>query len=345
MNKKISIKNLARETSCEISGNQNLIISGVSAVENALDCEICLARTAEYIEKIPMSKGGAFIVSENPGLEGRTFLIHPNPYAVFAKIVALFYPLEKKNESIAETAATGQNFSHGKGVHVGENAVIGNNVVFRDNVYIYPGTVIGDNVVIGDDTRIYPNVTVYSGTEIGKRCIIHSGSVIGSDGFGFAPDGADWIKINHLGKVVISDDVEIGACNTIDRGTFGNTIIGAGVKTDSQVHIAHNVEIGDSTILVGQSGVAGSTKIGRNCIIAGKAGITGHITVGNNVIIGPMAGITGNLKDGSVVSGVPEMPHKLWLKAQRIIPRLPQLRKKISYLEKKIKDIEGQNEQ
>lgn len=340
----VSIKEIAKRTSCEFTGDGDLLIKGVAPIETALETDICLARTKEYMKKIPASKAGVFIVPEKAEFTDKNYLIHPNPYAVFAKIIEIFYPLEKKPEKIAPTAVTGENFSKGTGVYIGDNAVIGDNVSLGDNVYIYPGTVICDNVSIDQGTRINPNVTIYPNSIIGKRCIIHSGTIVGSDGFGFAPDIEGWVKINHLGRVVIGDDVEIGASNTIDRGTFGDTKIGNGVKTDNQVHIAHNVELGDKTIIVGQSGVAGSTKIGSNCIIAGKSGVSGHLEIGDNVIVGPMSGVTGNLKNGSVVSGVPEMPHKLWLKAQKIVQRLPDLRSRILKLEKKIKAIEDKNE-
>ncbi|MGM0417627.1 MAG: UDP-3-O-(3-hydroxymyristoyl)glucosamine N-acyltransferase [Thermodesulfobacteriota bacterium] len=340
MTKKYSLKEIAGFTGAQIKGDSSFIAQGVAPLETAGRNDICLARSAEYIKKISESYARTFIVSEDPGIEGINCIIHSNPYAVFAKIIALFYPLEFKDKKIDETASVGNNLKKGKNVFIGANAVTGSNVSLGDNVYIYPGTVIGDNVEIGDDSRIYSNVTVYSGCIIGSNVIIHSGSVIGSDGFGFAPDSGSWVKINHTGRVVIKDNAEIGACNTIDKGTFSDTVLGKSVKTDNQVHIAHNVEIGDNTILVGQSGVAGSTKIGKNCIIAGKAGISGHLNIGDNVMIGPAAGITSDVKSGTVVSGLPQMPHKLWLKVQNIITRLPDMRKKLFSLEKKIEEME-----
>lgn len=341
--KEYSLRELAKLTSGEVCGDETCILRGVAPLESANSFDICLARTPEYIKKIPQSQAKVFIVSANQDIPGVSFLVHKNPYAAFAKIIALFYPLEEKKEQIHETAVTGKNFQSGAGVYVGANCVIGDDVSLGNNVYIYPGCVIESRVAIGDNTRLYPNVTVYNDCIIGSRVIIHSASVIGSHGFGFACEDGDWIKINHVGKVIIEDDVEIGAGNTIDRGTFEDTIIGRGVKTDNQVHLAHNVELGKNTILVGQSGVAGSTKIGKNCIIAGKAGISGHLTIGDFSIIGPMAGVTSNVSSGSVVSGIPQIPHKLWLKVQSIMPRLPDMRKKLSALEKKVKAIEDKN--
>lgn len=340
MSKIYTLGELAGFINGKVHGNSDFAISGVAPFESATVKDICLAKSKEYLNKIPLCPSKAFIVPEVPDFEGINFIVHPNPYAAFARIVSLFHPLEKKEAMIHANANIGSSFSYGKNVYVGACCVIGDNVVLGDDVYIYPNTTIGDNVVIGNNSRIYPGVVIYPETEIGSRVIIHSGTVIGCDGFGFAPDAGSWIKINHLGRVIINDDCEIGASNTIDRGTFGNTVIGKCVKTDNQVHIAHNVEIGDNTILVAQSGVAGSTKIGRNCIIAGKAGISGHLKIGDFVIVGPMTGVTGNIKDGNVVSGIPEMPHKLWLKVSNILGRLPDLRKKVFLIEKRLESIE-----
>ena len=175
---------------------------------------------------------------------------------------------------------------------------------------------------------------------IGNRVIIHAGSVIGSDGYGFAPDGDKYYKIPQKGIVQIDDDVEIGACNTIDRATLGKTWIRQGVKTDNLVQIAHNVTVGENTLLVAQVGISGSTIIGKHAILAGQAGIAGHITIGDNVTVGPTAGVAKSVPDNQIVSGAPAMPHRLWLRVQKIIPMLPELSKKLSEIEKKLNEIE-----
>lgn len=201
---------------------------------------------------------------------------------------------------------------------------------------IHPHVVFGEGVCIGDDVEVFPNVTILKGCVVGNRVIIHPGSVIGSDGFGFVPDGEQHYKIPQLGIVVIDDDVEIGACNTIDRATFGKTWIKQGVKTDNHIHIAHNVVIGENTLIVAQVGIAGSTTIGKNVILAGQAGIGGHLSIGDRVTVGPQAGVTRSVSEGQVVSGTPEMPHRLWLRVSQIIPRLPELKKKVAVLEKRM---------
>jgi UDP-3-O-[3-hydroxymyristoyl] glucosamine N-acyltransferase len=200
--------------------------------------------------------------------------------------------------------------------------------------------VIEADVVLGDDVEIYPNVTIRERCRIGSRVTIHPGTVIGGDGFGFSPDGKRYHKIPHTGIVQIDDDVEIGALNAIDRGTFGRTWIQRGVKTDNLVHVAHNVTVGEDTLLVAQVGIAGSATIGRHAILAGQAGVTGHLTIGDNAVVGPQAGIARSVPEGEVVSGSPEMPHKQWLRVQRILPGLPEIKKQISELEKRISKVE-----
>jgi UDP-3-O-[3-hydroxymyristoyl] glucosamine N-acyltransferase len=188
---------------------------------------------------------------------------------------------------------------------------------------------------------LFPNVTILARCRIGNRVIIQAGTVIGSDGFGYAPDGRTYRKIQHVGIVQIDDDVEIGAGNTIDRATFGRTWIQRGVKTDNLVHIAHNVTVGEDTVLVAQVGISGSVTIGRHVVIAGQAAVSGHLEIGDDVIIGPRGGVAKSLPNGVVVSGGPEMPHRTWLKVQRIMPRLPEFKKKLDEFEKRLKKLEN----
>jgi UDP-3-O-[3-hydroxymyristoyl] glucosamine N-acyltransferase len=198
---------------------------------------------------------------------------------------------------------------------------------------------------VGDDVVIYPNVTILERCIIGNRVIIHAGTVIGSDGFGFAPDGNCYHKIPHTGIVQIDDDVEIGANNTIDRATFGKTHIGRGVKTDNLVQIAHNVRVGENTVLVAQVGISGSVTIGKNAVLAGQAGVAGHLTIGDGATVGPQTGVVKPVPDGQIVSsGIPQMPHKIWLRVQRLIPKLPEFSKRLSGLEKRFKRLEEKME-
>jgi UDP-3-O-[3-hydroxymyristoyl] glucosamine N-acyltransferase len=221
--------------------------------------------------------------------------------------------------------------------------VIGNHVRIGRRASIYPGVVIGDHVSIGDDVRLYPNVTILERCRLGERVTIHAGTVIGSDGFGFAPDGDIYHKIPHDGIVQIDDDVEIGANNTIDRGTFGKTHIQCGVKTDNLVHIAHNVTVGENTVLVAQVGISGSTSLGRHVVMAGQVGVAGHIHIGDGVMIGGQSGIASDVPAGEIMSGSVAMPHKTWLKVQRIMPRLPELKRQLVDMEKRLQRLEKGN--
>ncbi|MCD6271856.1 MAG: UDP-3-O-(3-hydroxymyristoyl)glucosamine N-acyltransferase [Deltaproteobacteria bacterium] len=347
---KISIKDIAGLIGGEIQGDPSKIICGAAPFENAQTDEITFAGNAKLLKKIDQTRAGAVIVPKKVPKKFQTsekeLVLVDNPNVAFTKILSLFYPssnpgyFTKNNKGISADARIGENLKCGLDMLIGPFAVIGKNVTLGDRVILHPGVVIGDDVTIGDDVRIYPNVTIYDRCGIGNRVIIHAGTVIGSDGFGFAPDGVRYHKIIHTGLVRIEDDVEIGANNTIDRGTFGETVIKQGVKTDNLVHIAHNVIIGENSVVVAQVGISGSTTIGKNAILAGQAGIAGHLKIGDNVTIGPRAGIAKPVPDGSIVSGAPEMPHRLWLKVQNILPKLPELKKKLIDIEKRLKKIE-----
>ncbi|HEX2967035.1 MAG TPA: UDP-3-O-(3-hydroxymyristoyl)glucosamine N-acyltransferase [Syntrophorhabdaceae bacterium] len=218
--------------------------------------------------------------------------------------------------------------SIGPYVHVGKNCAI------KPNVTIHPFVCIGDNVEIDEGTIIYPHVTVYDKVVIGRNVRIHSGSVIGSDGFGYVWDGSRHVKIPHVGSVIIEDDVEIGANVTIDRGELNHTIIRKGTKIDNLVQIAHNVSIGEHSIIIAQTGISGSAAIGRNVILAGQTGVADHVSVGDGVMAGGRAGITGDVPAGSLISGTPHMPHKEWLRTSIYLKKLPRLFQRIRQIEK-----------
>ncbi|MCK4727872.1 MAG: UDP-3-O-(3-hydroxymyristoyl)glucosamine N-acyltransferase, partial [Desulfobacterales bacterium] len=234
----------------------------------------------------------------------------------------------------------GENLKCGKEISVYPGVFVGDDVTLGDRVTLCPGVVVGNGVAIGDDVFVHPNASILERCQIGSRVVIHAGSVIGSDGFGFASDGDRYHKIPQTGNVRIDDDVEIGACNTIDRATFGRTWIKRGVKTDNLVHIAHNVVVGEETVLVAQVGISGSVTIGTHSILAGQTGVAGHVTIGNRVTVGGGSGVTKSVPDGRIVSGFPAVDHRLWLKVSSIIPKLPDMKKKLRELEKRIEEME-----
>ena len=342
---KVPISKIAALVQGNLIGDSNKMISGAAPFEQAGENEITVAGNAKFLKKMGDCRAAAIIVPRDV-ITGACNLVQvDNPMVAFAKTMQYFYPPAQPQDGIHPGAVIGQEFNHGQGLTVGPVAVIGRHVTVGDRVWLHPGVVIGDKVVMGDDVVIHPNVTIQERCFIGNRVIIHAGTVIGSDGFGFAPDGNCYHKIPHTGIVQIDDDVEIGANNAIDRGTFGKTHIGQGVKTDNLVHIAHNVSVGANTVLVAQVGISGSVTIGKNAILAGQAGVAGHLTIGDGATVGPQTGVGRPVPDGQIVSsGIPEMPHRIWLRVQRLIPKLPEFSKRLSGLEKRFKRFEEKME-
>jgi UDP-3-O-[3-hydroxymyristoyl] glucosamine N-acyltransferase len=336
----LSLVKIAEIVEGELSGNTGKKIRGAASFEEANGDEITFAGNAKFLKRIDETSAGAVIVPRDFQTATKNLVKVDNPKLSFIKVLNLFYPASKPEPGISSSAYIGKKFNCGKDVFIAPFVVIGDNVSLGNRVLVHPNVVIGDNVSMGDDVLIYPNVTILERCIIGNRVTIHAGTVIGSDGFGFSPEGRKYYKIPHTGIVQIDDDVEIGAGNTIDRATFGKTRICRGVKTDNLVQIAHNVTVGENTILVAQVGISGSVTIGKNAILAGQAGIAGHLNVGDNAIVGPKAGVAKSVPEGQVVSGVVAMPHKLWLRVQNVLPKLPEFIKKVSKIEKRLNKIE-----
>jgi UDP-3-O-[3-hydroxymyristoyl] glucosamine N-acyltransferase len=336
----LSLARIAEVVNGEIKGDKNKTIYGVAPFDDAAGNEITFAGNAKFLKKIDETDAGAVIVPRDFQSSTKNIIQVDNPQLAFAILLKLFYPPLKPEAGINSSSYIGKNFLCGWEASIAPFAVIGNNVTVGHRIVLHPNVVIGDNVVIGNDVQIYPNVTILERCRIGNRVTIHAGTVIGSDGFGYAPDGKKYYKIPHTGIVQIDDDVEIGAGNTIDRATFGKTWIKSGVKTDNLVHIAHNVIVGENSVLVAQVGISGSVTIGKNAILAGQAGVVGHLNIGDNVTIGAQAGVAKSVPGDEIVSGSPAIPHGLWLRVQKILPRLPELKKKLEEIEKRLKKIE-----
>jgi UDP-3-O-[3-hydroxymyristoyl] glucosamine N-acyltransferase len=336
----LSLARIAEVVKGEIKGNQNENIRGAASFDAAAAAEITFADNTKLLKRIDETDAGAVIVPRNFESSSCNIVQVDNPRLAFAMVLELFHPLSKPEPGVSKNAYIGKNFLRGREVSIAPFVVIGDNITIGHRVVLYPNVVIGDNVVIGNDVRVYPNVTILERCRIGNRVTIHAGTVIGSDGFGYAPDGEKYYKIPHIGIVQIDDDVEIGAGNTIDRATFGKTWIQRGVKIDNLVQIAHNVTVGENSVIVAQVGISGSVTIGKNSILAGQAGVAGHLTIGDNVTVGPQAGIAKSVPSGEIVSGTYAMPHRLWLRVQKVIPKLPELTKKLSEIEKRLRKIE-----
>jgi UDP-3-O-[3-hydroxymyristoyl] glucosamine N-acyltransferase len=337
----LSLARIAEVVNGEVKGDKNINICGVAPFDDAAGDEITFAGHAKFLKKIDKTNAGAIIVPRDFQASTKNILQVDNPQLAFAMVLNLFHPPLKPESGISSFSYIGNNFLCGREASIAPFVVIGNNVTVGHRIALSPHVVIGDDVVIGNDVRIYPNVTILERCTIGNRVIIHAGTVIGSDGFGFAPDGKKYYKIPHTGMVQIDDDVEIGAGNTIDRATFGKTWIKSGVKTDNLVHIAHNVTVGENSVLVAQVAIGGSVSIGKNAILAGQAAIADHLILGDDVTVVGQSGVAKSVSSGETVSGSPAIPHRLWLRVQKILPTLPELKKKLQEIEKRLNKIEG----
>lgn len=324
-----------------VEGNPDIEIHKLSKIEQGEPGSISFLGNPKYTHYIYQTKASAVIVNRdfNPEQQvGCTLIRVDNAYNAFATMLEAYNNLTSKKTGISSYAAIAGTAEIGDDCYIGDFVSLGEHVRIGNKVKIYPNTSIGDNVVIGNNTTIYSGVRIYNDCHIGSSCTLHSGVVIGADGFGFAPQTDNhYAKVAQIGNVVLEDNVEVGANTTIDRATLGSTIIRKGVKLDNLVQVAHNVEIGENTVIAAQTGIAGSTRIGRNCMIAGQVGIIGHLEIGNDVKIAAQSGISTNLADGSIAMGSPAFDIGTYRKAYVYFRSLPKLVDRLSALEKKLK--------
>jgi UDP-3-O-[3-hydroxymyristoyl] glucosamine N-acyltransferase len=315
-------------------------LTGAKPVEFARESDITYVTGDRFLKALGDSEAGAVLIPPDLDPGGKPCIVTENPEAAFARMTGLLHAYGVPSPGISPKADVHPEAVIGERVSIGAFAVVGKGVRIGDDSILEAHVVIGEDVTIGSRTRIFPNVTVYPRVTIGDRVIINSGTVIGSDGFGFAQDVDDegrpvCVKKYHSGTVVIEDDVEIGAVCGIDRALAGETRVGKGVKIDNQVQVAHNVHIGEGTVIAAQSGIAGSSSVGRYVMIGGQVGIKDHVAVGNQVVLATRVGIYRNVPDGSVMAGsVPAMPHKVFLRAQNLFKRLPEILQRIKKLER-----------
>lgn len=336
-----TLKELAEVVGGEVVGRGELLIKGVAPLESAVEGDITFITSSKYAEQVKTTAASAVIVPPEIAVEGKNLIVCKNPQLAFAKVLTIFTSRHYKAKGIDKRAYIGRNPKLGKDVTVYPFAYIGDNAEIGDRTVIHPGAHVGNGCRLGEEVVIYPNATIMDGCIIGNRVIIYPGAVIGSDGFGFARDGKKHYKIPQIGIVQIDDDVEIGANTTIDRASFGKTWIKRGTKIDNLVQVAHNDVIGEDCILVAQSGVAGSSKLGSNVILGGQVGVGDHINIGDNVMVAGQAGVTSDIPDNQVMSGYPTIPHREWLKASLTFPHLPEMRKSINELKKKVAELEN----
>ncbi len=325
-----------------IEGDENVAVHKLAKIEAGEPGSISFLANPKYTKYIYESEASIVIVDRDFEPESSisaTLIRVDNAYAAFAKLLEVYNKIKLDKKGISKNAFISESAKLGADVYVGAQAFIGENVVIGNNCKIYPTAFVGDNVTIGDNTTIFAGVKVYSDNSIGKDCVIHAGVVIGADGFGFAPQqDSNYMKIAQIGNVIIEDNVEIGANTTIDRATLGSTIIRRGAKLDNLIQIAHNVEIGENTVIAAQSGVAGSTRVGRNCMIAAQVGIIGHINIGDNVKIAAQSGVSSSVKEGAVIFGSPAFDAGKYRKAYVHFRNLNKIVERIDTIEKKLND-------
>jgi UDP-3-O-[3-hydroxymyristoyl] glucosamine N-acyltransferase len=329
----------------EIEGNPNIKVNTVAKIEEGHPGALSFLANPKYEHYIYTTKSSVVLVNKTfvPSAKIEATLIRvDNAYESFASLLRLVDSARPRKTGVHPTALIEPSAKIGSNVYIGPYAYIGENCVVGDGSSLFPHVYIGDNTKVGNNCILNHRVTVYHDCLIGNGCIIHAGSVIGSDGFGFAPQSDnEFMKIPQLGNVVLEENVEIGANVTIDRATMGSTVIRRGVKLDNLIQIGHNVEVGENTVMAAQTGIAGSSKIGKNCMFGGQVGIAGHITIAEGARIGAQAGILGNVKENSTIIGSPAMDHKQFLKAYTVFRKLPEMKSQVDKIEKDLDSLKN----
>ncbi len=335
---KFSAKQIANILNGSVEGDENIVVNQLSKIEEGVHGSLTFLANPKYTNHIYSTNASLVIVENNfkPEADISSTLIRvEDPYQAFSTLLSYYEEQRKERSGTEKTAIISKEATIDTSAYIGHYSIVGKNVSIGKNVFIHPHVILEDNVTIGENTVIHSHSILHHGTEIGANCEIYSGCVIGADGFGFAPnpDGS-YNKIPQTGNVVISDHVDVGANSTIDRATLGATKIGYGVKLDNQIQIAHNVEIGEHTVIAAQSGIAGSSKVGKNCIIGGQVGIIGHLKIGDNVSIQGQSGVTSNIKENTALYGTPAYDYKKYLKSYIYFKQFPSIVKRLESLEK-----------
>lgn len=340
-----SAKQIAEYLEGEVDGNNDTTVSDFSKIEEGKPGSLSFLSNPKYEPYLYSTQASVVLIKKDLELKEPVFatLIRvDDPYHSIAKLLTLYEnskPVKigiHPNTSIDETALIPET------IFIDAFVSIGKNVKIASGVEIHSGCSIADNVEIGEDTVLYAGVKIYNGSKIGKECVLHAGCVIGSDGFGFAPQSGDYAKIPQIGNVIIEDYVEIGANTTIDRATMGSTLIRKGVKLDNLIQVAHNVEIGENTVIAAQSGIAGSTKIGKNCMVGGQVGFAGHLTIPDDTKLGAQAGVANSIKgDGRILLGSPAIDILDYRKSYAVFKNLPDVQRLVYQMERDLKALKS----
>ncbi len=331
-----------------VEGDENARVNSFAKIEEGRPGAISFLSNTKYTHYIYDTQSSVVLIDENVELEHEvkaTLIRVKNAYEAVARLLQAYESMKPKKKGIDPLAFIASSATLGDDCYVGAFAYIGEGAKIGKNCQIYPHAVVGDNVSVGDDCIIYPNAVVYHDCRLGQRVTMHAGSVVGADGFGFAPTAEGYDKIPQIGIVTIEDDVEIGANTCIDRSTMGSTYVRKGVKLDNLVQIAHNTDIGANTVMSAQVGVAGSTKIGEWCMFGGQVGIAGHITIGNRVNLGAQSGVPSSIEDNQTLIGTPPMETRPFFRSQSIFRRLPDMYKELVELKKEVEKLKMKSEE
>ena len=342
---KFTAKQIAAYIGGEIAGDENATVNTFAKIEEGVEGALSFLANPKYASYIYETQSTIVLVNNDFVPEKpiqATLIKTANAYESLAKLMALYESVKPKKQGISSMASVAASATIGENVYIGPFVFVGENAVIGDNTIIEANASVGDNATVGSDCILYSNVTIYHDCKVGNRCILHAGSVVGADGFGFAPGANGYEKIPQIGIAILEDDVEIGANTCIDRATMGATIIKRGVKLDNMVQVAHNVVIDEHTVMAAQCGVAGSTKIGSWCMVGGQSGISGHIKLGNQVKVGGHSGVSNNVQDGKAVMGYPAFDHAQFARATVIFKKLPDMYREMDTLKKEIESLKQQ---
>lgn len=343
MANELRLSDLAARIGAQVTGDGEVVISGIAPIETAGPGQVTFLANPRYVRFARDSNAAAIIAKEAvPGAKA-AFLLTDNPYFAFACALEVFHPAERPTPAVSDRAVVDPTARIGRDVTVSPFVVIGEEAEVGDRTVLFPGVYVGRKARLGADCIVHPNVVLYHGVQVGSRVILHAGCVIGSDGFGFAPAPEGFRKIPQVGTVEIGDDVEIGANTTVDRASLGVTRILRGTKLDNLVQVGHNVVIGADTAIAAQTGISGSTKIGNRVMIGGQAGLAGHLEVEDGVMLGAKCGVADSVRssESRTWSGIPVMPHPTWLRMSVLLPKLPELFRRVKRLEERRKPRGG----
>lgn len=335
-----SLQELANHLGGLVIGDPSVIITGLGTLDSAIEGQITFLANPRYASKVETTSASAIILTMAAKSYGKNVIVVDNPYLAFAMLLTLFTHRPRIAKGIMLGAFVSESVVIGTEPTVYPGTIIGDEVRIGNRVTLYPNVTIYDGVILGDDVTLHSGVSIREGCKIGNRVTIHNGTVIGSDGFGYVPNGQSWFKIPQIGNVVIEDDVEIGANATVDRAALETTRVGRGSKIDNLVQVAHNCLIGEDCIIVAQVGIAGSVKLGKHVTLGGQVAIVDHVSIGDNAMISGQSGVFNNVVAGAVVSGTPAMPHQARLKCAAVYPFLPEMRKTLSKLAGRMKKVE-----